>query len=239
MEDIFTINIGNTNTQFGVFSGGSVNDLKSCPSTELSADILPDGMPIAMASVASEPEKVFSKSNKNIFRLSIDAATGLDFSRVDASTLGADRLANAIMLAHSGAKLPAVCIDCGTAITFEIVDCKRRFLGGAIAPGRKLQRSALCDYTSKLPFIPINNSIDGLNGDNTANAIRLGVDVGSLGMVRELVARAESLFPEEDISFFSTGGDAEFFSNNIGQIEFAGFDYTLKGIAKAWELNKN
>lgn len=239
MEDIFIVNIGNTNIQTGVFSSGSIKDFRTSPTADLSVTLLPGHMPIALASVVPEAERFLSAVSNDIFRLTVDVKTGLDFSLVDASSLGADRLANAVMLANSGEPLPAVCIDFGTAITFEIVDKNRKFLGGAISPGRKLQRKALNCYTSKLPFIPLGDSVDGLKGDNTANAIKLGVDAGSLGMVRELMGRIKNAFASEEIRFISTGGDAKFFSNNIKEIEFAGFEYTLNGIAKAWELNRN
>jgi type III pantothenate kinase len=238
MKDIFAINIGNTNTQAGVFSNGAIKDFKTRSTVSLSEDFLPDDMPIAFASVVPEAERIFNNSTKDIFRLSVEMKTGLDFSKVDASGLGADRLANAVMLACEPV-LPAVCIDFGTAITFEIVDKDRCFLGGSISPGRKLQRKALSHYTSKLPFVPLQDSIDALNGDCTVNAIKLGVDAGSLGMVKELMDRIKNAFPGENLRFLATGGDAKFFSNNIKEIEFAGFDYTLKGIAKARELNRN
>src|SRR5260221_8995443 len=57
---------------------------------------------------------------------------GIDYPRPN--TIGPDRLANAVAVArHYGA--PAVVVDFGTAVTFDVVDRAGNYVGGIIAPG--------------------------------------------------------------------------------------------------------
>ena len=69
-------------------------------------------------------------------------------------TVGADRIANSIALISSG-KVPALSIDCGTAITFEYVDSENFLRGGAILPGVKMSAKALSVFLSLLMIFSI------------------------------------------------------------------------------------
>ena len=113
--------------------------------------------------------------------------------KLDLSTVGADRLANAAQLTDG--KLPAVCIDFGTAVTFEVVTEDREFAGGAIMPGRMLLRRSLNDYTAQLPLIGITDLIPAVPGSNTVDAMLIGTDLAAVGAVREILVSLEKLFP--------------------------------------------
>ena len=145
----------------------------------------------------------------------MDAASahiaGLDFSKVDTSTLGADRIANAACLMYSYT-LPAANFDCGTAITMEIVLDNGVFAGGAIMPGRKLMRTSLASGTAALPELPLNVPIMDAPGVNTLQALTLGIDRGAVGMVRELMLVAASAGAEKMVV---SGGDADFFAGTL------------------------
>src|ERR1700683_4972277 len=57
---------------------------------------------------------------------------GIDYPRPE--TIGPDRLANAVAVTrHFGA--PAVVVDFGTAVTFDVVNRAGNYVGGIIAPG--------------------------------------------------------------------------------------------------------
>ena len=151
---------------------------------------------------------------------------GLDFSQMDSSTLGADRIANAAALLKNG-KLPASNFDCGTAITLETVLENGVFAGGAIMPGRKLMRTALNSGTAALPELPLNLPLPEALGKNTVQAMTLGIDLGAVGMVRELMKRSREL----NVKYMAaSGGDAEFFCKHISELEPAGKLFTLQGI---------
>lgn len=231
----FIVNIGNTNTEYAFYENGQIGEVSSCLTASFDKPMIPDGVPVAFASVVPSKNTVFD--GLDAFRLTAQAKTGLDFSKVDGSTIGADRLANAVAMAFCE-KLPAICIDFGTAITFEIVSEKREFLGGAILPGRMLLRRALHDHTAQLPLILMSRYSDDLTaGTCTADAIRFGVDTGAVGAVKEVLERVVKNFPEKFLTVVAVGGDSEFFKRAITALEIRDNKYTLYGIAKAWEMN--
>ncbi len=63
----------------------------------------------------------------------------------------------------------------------------------------------------------------------------LGIDSGVVGAVKELIQIMRKSI-NGDLCLVATGGDADFFIKNISGIEYAGDDFTLKGILKAWEI---
>lgn len=123
------------------------------------------------------------------------------------SSIGADRLANAAA-AVSLRKLPAIVVDFGTAVTFDVIDEKGCYRGGVIAPGLPTAASALHERTALLPLTKIT-SIGNCVGKSTAEAIRIGLLVGAVGLVRETVAliTAEA-FKGKKPCVIATGGDA-------------------------------
>ena len=148
-------------------------------------------------------------------------------------TVGADRIANAAALVSTG-KLPAVCIDCGTAITFEFVDSDQCLCGGAILPGRKLLRQALHDHTARLPLVPFPEQDPAFPGRNTVEAIQIGTDLGAVGAVREILQGLQEKIPGIRVVF--CGGDGGYFHSFFSETELYGSDFTLKGLAHAMRL---
>ena len=140
------------------------------------------------------------------------------------------RSANAVAAAEYY-PLPALVVDCGSAITFELVDARRRFLGGAILPGRLLMRKALNSGTAQLPEVPLAETPPELPGRNTGDAIRLGVDGGAIGMVREVAGRLSAGIGLA--SMVLTGGDAGFFAPHFPSWRVAAPEFTLQGIRLA------
>jgi len=231
---LFVVNIGNTNTQYAVYSEKKFENVKICPTAELSKEILPaETMPILVASAV--PEKDLILQSGNTFFLTSETETVLDFSHVDNSSMGPDRIANAIALANFS-KLPAICIDCGTAITFEVVDSNYIFRGGAILPGRKMLRKALNHFTAKIPLSQkISTKSPSVLGRNTLDAIMSGCDIGILGSVQKLIKKIKIELGDEHCQVIATGGDANFFADNLIEVSYGGADYTLRGLVAAWK----
>ncbi len=155
----------------------------------------------------------------------------MDFSLVDAAAIGADRIANALAAqAHVG-EPPVIVADCGTAVTLEVVDGNRRFRGGAILPGRDLQRRSLRQHTEQLPFAPLQAACPDMPAADTITAIQSGVDWGLAGAINELVKQTKMNPEFKQSRILITGGDAEFFVPRICQAELAPPDFTLRGLA--------
>jgi len=229
---IYVINIGNTNTQIGIFQNGNVSDVISCLTSDFELSLLPKNIPLAFATVVPGIRTLFDA--RDAFEVSYKCKLGILLDSVDPSTLGADRIANAVALSMESC--PAICIDCGTALTFEAVDENLQFRGGAIAPGRMLLRKALNDYTAQLPLVPFENSIPEI-GTNTSDSILCGVDNGILGTVKEILSNIKKVLGSEDCRIVAVGGDASFLAEHIPEIVQEDETFTLRGIGRIWELN--
>ena len=231
------LNIGNTHTQI---SSSSANEAVHCRSagvrllrTVPTADFDPASLPrdawIAAACVVEE--KMAALRARGVRLATPEAASKfVDFSLVDASTLGQDRVANAVYLAAQ-ARLPAVSLDFGTCITAEVVDARKRFLGGAIFPGRTLTRRALNLYTSKLPFVELADELPSNLGTNTADAIRMGTDSAAIDAVAGFLVRFERILGRRP-TVYACGGDRAFFlrAPELAGMTDGGDVFTLRGV---------
>jgi type III pantothenate kinase len=125
--------------------------------------------------------------------------------------VGIDRLAAA---AAAGlvkpADRPAVVVDCGTAVTVDMVAADGRFLGGAILPGPALMARALAEGTSKLPAVAalMGGALPAMPGRSTEAAIAAGIGHGIRGAVARLVAEARAASATAPVTIL-TGGWAE------------------------------
>ena len=231
---LFVLDVGNTHSKYGLCEDGKIKYSKECDTVSLGDLELPDDMPIAAATVVPKVKEYLKC--KDIFWVEHNILNGIDLSLVNAAQLGTDRIANLAALACY-AKLPAIIIDCGTAVTVEVLDENKVFRGGHIAPGRFLQRKALADYTAQLPFLPVNQTYAKTFGLNTEDAIRLGTDRGLIGAVREFIADTKKELGIRNCQVYVTGGDSNILMKNIDGLIPVSTDFTLLGIAAIWKLN--
>jgi type III pantothenate kinase len=234
---LLVINIGNTNTQYGFFSDSEICNVKYIPTSDFlkKAKNIPElmsGMPIAVSTVVPAAKKVLT--GKNIYWVGPSGKLPVSLKKVDTSTLGADRIANIAAIAKF-ANLPAIVIDCGTAITIDVVNRKKEFLGGAILPGRMLLRKSLNDFTAQLPLVALSDKKPKAIGKNTKAAILSGTDLAVLGAVKEIIGRIKIEIKVRKCMVTATGGDAEFFMSNIKGLKSGGKNLTLIGIAACYE----
>jgi len=123
-------------------------------------------------------------------------------------SIGADRLANAAAAVRLG-RLPAIVIDFGTAVTFDVIDAKGCYLGGIIAPGLPTAATALHERTALLPLTRVKK-IKSSVGKSTQEAIQIGLLLGAVGLAREAVNRiTKETFKGKKPYVIATGGDAE------------------------------
>ena len=229
--DIFLCNIGNTHTTACLWNGSSMEKIFSIETDKFDVSMIPEDIPVAVACVVPKIRSLIEESRKVFWVSSTNCSEKLDFSLVNATTLGADRVANAVSLAESY-PLPALVVDCGTAITIEIVDENRCFRGGAIAPGRILMRKALFNGTAQLPDIPLADKVPVSAGVDTITSMCFGIDRGAVGMVRQLISGCCAQYGIRRC--IATGGDAAFFLDAIPELEKADEFFTFYGIKAAF-----
>ncbi len=155
-------------------------------------------------------------------------------------TLGADRLA-AVVGAHSlYPEVNNLIIDGGTCITYDWVDSKGNYFGGSISPGLNMRYKALNHYTGALPLLGEDKEFNSSYGDDTATAIKSGVQNG---IKYELVGFIESYNkPGQQMNIILTGGDNVFFDTLLKNSIFAPYikkepHLVLKGLNASIEHN--
>ena len=222
----YLLNIGNTHTVLAQFDPvRGIKLLQSFYTENFTASDLPDG---EVAAICVVPKVKKLLQDKGVFFLDSSNSCGkVDFTQIDCSTLGADRVANAEALT-AYYPLPGIVIDCGTAITMELVDEEMIFRGGAIAPGRSLMRRSLKAGTAQLPDIPLSRNIPSDIGVGTQGNITFGIDCGCIGMVKEFIRIAKENYGIRSIVL--AGGDAKFFRPALPEAVMAALDFTFQGV---------
>lgn len=145
--------------------------------------------------------------------------------------VGMDRLANAIACKELYGT-PAIVVDFGTAITFDVISPEGEYLGGIIAPGVEISLQGLFSATARLPKVDIDVPKEVI-GKSTREAIRSGVVFGTVGLVEGLLERIK-----EEIGpalLVLTGGMGEFFAKQIRSSCLVDPYLTLEGLRIAWE----
>lgn len=164
--------------------------------------------------------------------------TGMSIRYDNPKEIGADRIVNAVAaIEQYGA--PLIILDFGTATTFCVVNEKKEYLGGAIAPGIGISLNALVEKTAQLPKVEMTVP-DKVIGKTTVNAIQSGLLYGYCGLVDGMVKRitAELGCKQEDVTVVATGGLAEVIhahSETIGQVDQM---LTLKGLLTIYKRNE-
>jgi type III pantothenate kinase len=162
--------------------------------------------------------------------------TGLNILYDNPRELGADRIVNAVAAIDEYGG-PLIVIDMGTATTFCAIDDRRRYLGGAVAPGLGISMEALFQRASKLPRIELIKT-DTLICKNTVTAMQAGVYYGAVGQIDGIVKRmkAEMNFPH--IKVIATGGLDSLIAEESKTIDVIDPMLTLKGLRVLYEKNK-
>lgn len=223
--------IGNTSSRVAYFENNKISGYRKIPNDTL-FDTISQDMPSAAACVV--PKLTPELERHGVFVIhALMPHLPIDFSLVEAEKLGGDRLANIMALA-SEEELPGCVIDCGTCINLEVVNRNSVFLGGAIMPGRRLQRRILHLGTGALPEVALTNTPELKIGTTTESNINFGLDTGSIGAIKAWLDSLE--IPLKTIIF--TGGDAGFFLPFFPTAKKADHLFTLRGVAYAYCATK-
>ena len=161
---------------------------------------------------------------------------GIEINYPKPQSIGADRLANAAAVtALYGC--PAIVVDFGTAVTFDIVSDRRAYIGGVIAPGLEAMTNFLYQRTALLPKVSVKEPRRAI-GKSTIQAMLSGAVFGYRGLVREILAqvRAEQ-FPRKKVHVVATGGYAQLIARGFPEIGMVHPNLTLEGLRIVGNLN--
>ena len=127
------------------------------------------------------------------------------------ASLGLDRLAAALGAWYLASRKAALAIDLGTCVTYDLVDEKGVYRGGAISPGLKMRAKAMHAFTASLPEIELGSVPGSLLGTSTDSCLKIGVWTGLNFELKGFIEAYRVNFPE--ISIYLCGGDAESFDS--------------------------
>jgi type III pantothenate kinase len=170
------------------------------------------------------------------FQLTHKTVCGIGIDYPSPSTIGPDRLANAVAARHKyGA--PVVVVDFGTAVTFDVVDPPGNYVGGIIAPGLAVMTDYLHEKTALLPRIKIREVRKSI-GKTTEQAMLIGAVHGYRGLIRELIHEIKGKLRCRRLPVVATGGYAALMAKKLPEITAVDPLLTLKGLRLAWERSQ-
>lgn len=161
--------------------------------------------------------------------------TGLNLKVDDAKEVGADRVVNNVSAVKKYG-CPLIIVDFGTATTFNAIDEKGQFIGGAIAPGIKGSLDSLVNGTAKLPRVEIECPKTVI-GKNTVTNMQSGIFFGFAGLVEYIVKKMKREMKREDITVIATGGFSEVIADEVSCINKVDKLLTLEGLKYLYDLN--
>jgi type III pantothenate kinase len=225
------ININNTNTSFALADAKRVLRVVKVPT--LSVHLIPfAGAEISGIILSSVVPAVAKRVRRMLpmrpLIVSADIDLGVGIRYPNKKQIGADRLANAVGVTELyGA--PAIVVDFGTAVTFDIVNARSEYVGGVIAPGLASVTDYLYQRTALLPRITLAEP-RSMIGRSTVDAMRVGAVIGYRGLVKEIL---HGLMRERGMRkavIVATGGYGDLMAKKIPEIQHVNPLLTLEGL---------
>lgn len=137
---------------------------------------------------ATEMEKaLLSRGATSIVHVKYHKGLAVSIRYDKPSTLGADRIADALYAVALFPGKNVIVIDCGTAITLDMVNSKGEFVGGAILAGVEAQLKILHSSTGTLPLITTPVHKIQFPGTSTVSCMQVGTSYGIAGAMNLLV----------------------------------------------------
>ena len=244
---LLTIDLGNTNTVFGVYDSGELThswrlstyrqrtadehvmllrNLFSIENIDVSAV-----NSVIVASVVPPLDPILGEVSRRSFGVDATFVTaenaGIRILYNDPSEVGADRIVDAVAVLDRY-RIPAIVVDLGTATTFDAITAEGEYLGGLISPGIEVSAAALIDQAARLPRIDIQKPQE-LIGRSTVASLQSGFFWGYVSLVDGVIDRMKDELGRET-SVIATGGMATLIEAESRWIETTDPNLTLHGL---------
>lgn len=258
---IFCIDIGNSNIKYAIYDGdelkatfrvSSVNGSTSDEYGVIVSDLIQsaginksDITGVIMSSVIPQLNYTMEHMCKDYLgfepiEVSTSIKTGLKYLVDSPTEVGADRIVNSVACYTKYNKVyscATICIDFGTALTFNVVNTKGEFLGGAIFPGMKTALDSLVNGTAKLPNIELEMP-DKVIATGTVTNMQSGLINGYIGAVEKIVSEMKKEL-NEPVKVVVTGGLGEIIAKKTDMVDFIDRRLTLDGLKIIYQMNKD
>jgi type III pantothenate kinase len=204
------IDIGNTRIKAGVFKTNRLIDNVIIEKESLKnlQSFCKKHVGIKNAIVSSTTDYpagllVFLKKNFRVIELSDKTPLPFKNGYKTPKTLGKDRLAVVAGAWSIFPKKTSLVINAGTCITYDLIDNKGVYQGGAISPGIDMRFKALNTFTGRLPLIK-PNPFKELVGKTTEESILTGVQQGMVNEIEGFINEYKKAY--KGLQILLTGG---------------------------------
>ncbi|HUB74395.1 MAG TPA: type III pantothenate kinase [Solirubrobacteraceae bacterium] len=252
---LLVVDVGNTQTHFGVFDGERLLEhwrfatVRQSTADQLGAALRNllglrgyefadvDASIVSSTVPQLEPEWTSMASrylSHEMHAVGPGTRTGMAIRYDNPREIGPDRLVNAVAIRERFGG-PVVCVDFGTATTFDVVSREGEYVGGALMTGIEISLEALSERGARLPKVDLAPPRSVI-GKNTIDAIRSGVVFGYAGAIDAILRR---LYDElgERAEVVATGGLASLVVPFTEEIEEIDQELTLTGLRLLYERN--
>ena len=230
------IDIGNTSVTCGLFKNQTIVKKLNCNSPKLFESFLikikkNTIIKIIISSVVPKYTNdyllILKKHKQENILIINHKNSHLKLNVLEPSTVGADRLCN-IKATIKLYKHPSIIVDFGTATTYDVINNKKEFIGGAIATGIETSAEYLIKNAALLSKTDLEFP-DNVVGIDTKENIQSGIMFGAVDQVEGMIKRIQKE-TNENYNIILTGGLASTISPYLKLKHILDPDLTLKGM---------
>ena len=250
---LLVIEVGNTNTKIGVYDGPrllvswrlttrreqtadeyglfieTLLRTRGLSPSDIRGAAISNVVPTVQQALESMCEKYFAV---NPLTVEPGVNTPIPLNVDNPREVGADRIVKAVA-ALALYTPPLILIDFGTATTFDCINARGEFVGGAIAPGIATAADALLNRAARLFRVELVRPKDAI-GRNTVSNVQSGIVYGWAGLVDGLVDRMKAEL-DGTPRVIATGGHAALIVNVTRSIQEVNEHLAFEGLRLLWE----
>ena len=228
MNNLITIDIGNSNVDLGLFDNNklihsakiSTQDNKSEFEIATSikqllniTDKTAQNTKTIISSVVPNKTQIVSKAseiltNKKPLVLSHDNNLPIINKYNPPEDVGIDRLVDSIAAVKLYGK-PNIILDIGTCLVFNAITKNNEYIGGSILPGLNMASESLANSTALLRPVELRIP-ENIIGNNTTESIQSGIILGYVELIKGVFNKYKKIVSKDhDLKLIITGGGGE------------------------------